>query len=118
MPSTLAFVRGGQLRGLAVTSATRSEFVPELPTIAETGISGYEYTAWYALYVPAKTPEAIVRKLHADTTQVLRMEDVKQRLAEIATVPTPSTSSDLAILLKSDMELWGPIIKSLNIKAE
>ena len=118
MPSTLPLYRSGQLRGLAVTSAKRSEFASELPTIAEAGLTGYEYTSWYALYVPAKTPNDIVRKLHDDTAEALLAPEVRQRLAEIATVPTPSTATELAGLLKSDMRLWGPIIKAANIRAE
>jgi tripartite-type tricarboxylate transporter receptor subunit TctC len=118
LPSTLPLVRGGQLRALAVTSAQRSVFAPELPTIAESGVPGYDYSSWYALYVPAKTPADIVRKLHDDTVAALAHPQVKQRLAEIATAITPSTTAELAALLKSDMDQWGPIIKAANIKGE
>jgi tripartite-type tricarboxylate transporter receptor subunit TctC len=118
LPSTLSLVRGGQVRALAVTSAQRSVFVPELPTIAESGLPGYDYSAWYALYVPAKTPVGIVRKLHDDTVAALAHPQVRERLGEIATAVTPSTTGELAALLKSDMELWGPIIKAANIKGE
>jgi Tripartite tricarboxylate transporter family receptor len=91
----------------------------ELPTIAESGVPGYDYTAWYGLYVPAKTPGEIVRKLHDDAAAALSHPQVTQRFAEIATVATPSTTTELAaLLIKSDMELWGPIIKAANIKAE
>jgi hypothetical protein len=102
----LPLVRSGQVRALAVTSAKRSAFAPELPTIAESGVPGYDYTAWYGLYVPAKTPGEIVRKLHDDTAAALEHPQVTQRFAEIATVATPSTTAELAALLKSDMELW------------
>jgi tripartite-type tricarboxylate transporter receptor subunit TctC len=118
LPSTLPLVRSGQIRALAVTSANRSEFAPELPTIAEAGVSGYDYTAWYGLYVPSKTPSDIVRKLQDDAIAALSFPQVKQRLSEIATVATPSTAAELATLLKSDMELWGPVIKAANIKGE
>jgi tripartite-type tricarboxylate transporter receptor subunit TctC len=118
LPSTLPFIRGGQVRALAVTSARRSVFAPEIPTIAESGVPDYDYTSWYALYVPAKTPADIVRKLHDDTVAALAHPQVKQRLAEIATAVTPSTTAELAALLKSDMDLWGPIIKAANIKGE
>jgi tripartite-type tricarboxylate transporter receptor subunit TctC len=118
LPSTLSLVRGGQVRALAVTSAQRSVFAPELPTIGESGLPGYDYSAWYALYVPAKTPVGIVRKLHDDTLAALAHPQVIERLGEIATTVTPSTTGELAALLKSDMELWGPIIKAANIKGE
>src|SRR3984893_7421187 len=118
LPSALSLVRGGQVRALAVTSAQRSVFAPELPTIGESGLPGYDYSAWYALYVPAKTPVGIVRKLHDDTVAALAHPQVRERLGEIATAVTPSTTGELAALLKSDMELWGPIIKAANIKGE
>jgi tripartite-type tricarboxylate transporter receptor subunit TctC len=118
LPSTLPLIRSGQVRGLAVTSAKRSEFIPELPTIVESGVPGYDYSAWYALYVPAKTPASIIRKLHDDAVLALASAEVKQRLADIATVVAPSTPGELAGLLKSDMDLWGPIIKAANIKGE
>jgi len=118
LPSTLPLVRSGQVRALAVTPATRSEFAPELPTIAESGVPGYNYSAWYGLYVPAKTAGDIVRKLHDDTVAALSHPQVRQRFAEIATVATPSTSAELAALLKADMELWGSVIKAANIKGE
>jgi tripartite-type tricarboxylate transporter receptor subunit TctC len=118
LPSTLPLVRGGQVRALAVTSARRSVFAPELPTIAESGVPSYDYSSWYALYAPAKTPVEIVRKLHDDTAAALAHPQVKQRLTEIATAVTPSTTAELAALLRSDMDQWGPIIRAAGIKGE
>jgi tripartite-type tricarboxylate transporter receptor subunit TctC len=118
LPSTLPLARNGQVRALAVTSAKRSEFAPELPTIAESGVPGYEYSSWYGVYVPAKTPADIIRKLHEDIVSSLAYPPLKQRLGDIATSVTPSSPAELAALLKSDMELWGPIIKASNIKGE
>jgi tripartite-type tricarboxylate transporter receptor subunit TctC len=118
MPSTLPLYRSGRLRGLAVTSVERSEFAPELPTIAEAAVPGYEYASWYGLYVPAKTPNDIIHKLHDDAAEALMHSQVKLRLAEIATLPTPSSPAELAALLRSDLELWGPIIKAANIRGE
>jgi tripartite-type tricarboxylate transporter receptor subunit TctC len=118
LPSTLPLARNGQVRALAVTSAKRSEFAPELPTIAESGVPAYEYSSWYGVYVPAKTPSDIIRKLHEDIVSSLAYPPLKQRLGDIATSVTPSSPAELAALLKSDMELWGPIIKASNIKGE
>jgi tripartite-type tricarboxylate transporter receptor subunit TctC len=118
MPSTLPLVRSGQLRALAVTSATRSPFAPDLPTIAEAGLPGYEVSAWYGLYFPAKTAAEIVRKTHDDTVAALAHPLVQQRLAEIASVAESSTPAELAALLKSEMEQWGPLIKAAGIKGE
>jgi tripartite-type tricarboxylate transporter receptor subunit TctC len=118
LPSTLPVARNGQVRPLAVTSAKRSEFVPEVPTVAESGVPGYEYSSWYGMYAPARTSTEIIRKLHEDTVAVLSHPQLKQRFAEIATSATPSSPAELGALLKSDIALWGPIIKAANIRGE
>lgn len=118
LPSTLPVARNGQVRPLAVTSAKRSEFVPEVPTVAESGVPGYEYSSWYGMYAPARTSTEIIRKLHEDTVAALSHPQLKQRFAEIATSATPSSPAELGALLKSDMALWGPIIKAANIRGE
>jgi hypothetical protein len=118
MPSTLPLARAGQVRALAVTSIIRSTFAPELPTIAESGVPGYDVSAWYGLYVPARTPVEIVSKLHRDAAAALMHPQVKQRLGDIAAVAVSSTPDELVTLLKSDMALWGPIIKAAGIRGE
>jgi tripartite-type tricarboxylate transporter receptor subunit TctC len=118
MPSTLPLARDGQVRALAVTSAKRSRFAPELPTIAEAGVPGYAYASWYGVYAPGRTPPDIIRKLHADIVAALAREQLQQRLADIATEVTPSSPAELAALLQSDIALWGPIIKAANIRGE
>jgi tripartite-type tricarboxylate transporter receptor subunit TctC len=118
MPSTLSLVRAGQVRALAVTSIARSSFAPDLPTIAEAGVPGYDVSAWYGLYVPARTPAEIVSKLHRDTTAALAQAQVRERLGDIAAIAVSSTPQELAALLKSDMALWGPIIKAAGIRGE
>jgi len=118
MPSTLSLVRSGQVRGLAVTSAKRSPFLPDLPTIAEAALPGYDVTAWYGLFVPAKTPPAIVTKIHDDAVAAIEYPQVKQRLADIAAVAESSTPAELGALIKSEMALWGPVIRNANIRGE
>jgi tripartite-type tricarboxylate transporter receptor subunit TctC len=118
MPSTLPLARAGQVRALAVTSITRSIFAPDLPTIAESGVPGYHVSAWYGLYVPARTPAEIVSKLQRDGVAAVTHPQVKQRLGDIAAVAVSSTPNELATLLKSEMALWGPIIKAAGIKGE
>jgi tripartite-type tricarboxylate transporter receptor subunit TctC len=89
-----------------------------LPTIAESGVPGYDVSAWYGLYVPARTPAEIVSKLHRDGVAAVTYPQVTQRLRDIAAVAVSSTPNELATLLKSDMALWGPIIKAAGIKGE
>jgi len=106
------------IRGLAVTSATRSSFAPNIPTIAESGVPGFDVSDGYGLYAPVKTPAEIVRKVHDDTVAALAHPPVKQRLEEIAMMVVTSTSAELAAHLKSEMEKWGPIIRELGIKPD
>jgi tripartite-type tricarboxylate transporter receptor subunit TctC len=118
IPSALPHVQSGTLRGLAVTSATRSPFAPELPTIAEAGVPGYEMSSWYALFAPARTPTEIVRKIRDDALVVLADPAMKQKLADIGATVATSAPAEVTKLIKSEMAKWGPIIQAASIKAE
>ena len=113
--TALPLVRGGQVRGLAVTTAERFRTAPDLPTIAESGIPGFNVSSWFAFFVPAHTPPAIVGKLHADTAAVLAEPAVKERMEKLGVAPASSTPAELAAHLKSEMEKWGPVIKQAGI---
>ncbi len=118
MAGVLQTARSGQLRGLAVTSAQRFPTAPEYPTVAESGVPGFDVSAWYSLFVPAKTPPDIVSQIHADTTKVLAEPAIKKRMEQVGVMIVGSTPAELAAHLKSESELWGPIIKSAGIKSE
>jgi tripartite-type tricarboxylate transporter receptor subunit TctC len=118
LPSARALVDSGAIRGLAVTSALRSPFAPDLPTVAEAGVPAFDVTDGYALFMPAKTPADIVEKVHNDTVAALVHPPVKQRLEEIAATVTTSTPAELTAYLKSEMGKWGAIIKEAGIKAD
>jgi tripartite-type tricarboxylate transporter receptor subunit TctC len=108
-------VRGGQVRGLAVTTAKRSPAAPALPTVAETGVPGFDVAGWYALFVPAKTPPAIIEKMHIDTVTALSDPVVKAKLEQVGMLVSGSTSEELAALLQFEIEKWGAVIKDANI---
>ena len=116
--SVLQAARAGQVRGLAVTSVERFATAPEFPTIAESGLPGFDVTSWYALLVPAKTPPEIVTKMHADTVAALREPAMKERFDQLGVTLVGSTPSELAAKMRAEVELWGPIIKVANIKGE
>jgi tripartite-type tricarboxylate transporter receptor subunit TctC len=118
IPSALPHVQSGTLRGLGVTSAERSPFAPELPTIAEAGVPGYEMSSWYALFAPAKTPADIVSKIREDAHAALAYPPMKQRFADIGATVATSTLAEVTTLINSEMAKWGPIIKAASIKAE
>ncbi len=117
LPSVLEQVRSGALRPLGVASGTRSPFIPEVPTIAESGVPGFDLSDGYGLFFPAKATAEIIRKVHDDTVTAVTYPAVQQRLEAIAASPVTSTPSELAAWIKSEMEKWGPLITELGIKA-
>jgi tripartite-type tricarboxylate transporter receptor subunit TctC len=108
-------IRSGQVRGLGVTTAKRSELAPELPTVAEAGVPGFDVRSWFAFFVPARTSRAIVEKIHIDTVTALSNPAVKSKLENIGMVAVGSTPEDLAELVEAEMKKWRPVIKEANI---
>ncbi len=109
--SGLPHVRTGRLRALAVTTAKRSAVAQEIPTIAESGVPGYDTSTWYAVVVPVGTPRPIITKLHADITQVLQLPDVRERLTSVGVDLVGSTPEFLAQFIQSEMTKLGRLIK-------
>jgi tripartite-type tricarboxylate transporter receptor subunit TctC len=116
MASALPLVQSGQLRALGVTTAARVAAAPEVPTIAEAGVPGYDTSSWFAFFVPAKTPPEIIRKMHADTVAALAEPQVRAKLDALGVVVVGSTPEQLGTHLKAEMERWAPVIKAANIK--
>src|SRR5712671_5482114 len=111
----LSYARSGVVRVLASSGAKRDAAAPELPTIAEAGVADYDVTAWQALFVPAKTPPEIVRKISADTNTALRDPAIRDKLAETGYVAGGSSPEELGKLLKSEITRWSALIKSIGI---
>jgi tripartite-type tricarboxylate transporter receptor subunit TctC len=116
--AALPQVKGGNARGLAVTTAKRVAAVPELPTIAEAGVPGFDVSSWFAFFVPAKTPQPIVEKMHKDIVAALAHPPVKERLEQLGAALVGSTPDELARHLKSEMDKWGPVIREARIKID
>jgi tripartite-type tricarboxylate transporter receptor subunit TctC len=114
-PAMLEQVRGGQVRGLAVTTAKRSPAAPELPAVAEAGVPGFDVAGWFALFAPARTPPEIVEKIQIDAVTALSDPVVKAKLEQIGMVVSGSTSEELAALLQHEIEKWGAVIKDAKI---
>ena len=108
----------GKVRGLAVTSGKRSAVVPQLPTIAESGLPGYEQTAWGGLMAPAATAPALIAKLNEDVIRAIKSPDVTAKLAAQGVDVVTSTPSEFAAFLRADVATYAKLIKSLNLKAE
>jgi tripartite-type tricarboxylate transporter receptor subunit TctC len=114
-PSCIGQLKAGRLRGLAVSTAQRSHFLPDLPTVAEAGAPGYETSAWYGLLVPTGTPKEVVARLNAETAKVLALSDVKARLDATGMVPETSSPEELGKKIKTEVDKWAKIVKALNL---
>jgi tripartite-type tricarboxylate transporter receptor subunit TctC len=111
-------VQAGRLRAIAVTSAKRADSLPDVPTVAESGVPGYEATAWYMLLVPGKTPAAIVTKLNAETVKALKANDMREMLAKAGSEGVGNTPREAAEFLKVEIARWGKVIKQAKVKIE
>jgi len=114
-PSSLPFVEQGKLRALAVTSTRRLPNLPDVPTLDEAGVRGYESLSWSGLVAPAGTPRAIVNTLNAAVGRVLKMDDVKQRFAALGVEAVGGTPEQFAAHVRAESEKWGKLIKVANI---
>ena len=112
-------VRTGRLRAYGVTSAARSSGAPDLPTIAEMGLPGYEAVQWYSLVAPTGTPRDIIMKVHAATLRGLQDPIVRKRLNEDGAEPTPNaTPEEFGAMLRSEIAKWGKVVKAAGIQPE
>jgi tripartite-type tricarboxylate transporter receptor subunit TctC len=118
MPSSAGAVREGKLRALAVTTAGRQPAFPELPTVAEAGVPGYEISTWYGIWAPAGTPAPILAKLHAAVASALRGEEARERMATLGAVPVADAPEDFARFVRSEYERWGRLVRDARIKAD
>jgi tripartite-type tricarboxylate transporter receptor subunit TctC len=114
----LPSVKAGKLKALAVTSAKRSAVLPELPTVAESGYPGYEYTGWYGLFAPAGTPGAIIRRLHAQTAAALQDRDVHTRLVDLGMEPTGTTPDQFASAIRASLPRQAKLIAEYGMKPD
>lgn len=111
-------VRSGQLRGLAVSSARRIAAAPELPTVSESGLSGFDVVAWFGLFVPSGTPQAIVERLSRETQTALKMPDVRKRLIDLGAEPLGSSPQDFTSYVQAEYQRWGKLAKEAGIRAD
>jgi len=118
MPVTLPHVRSGRLRMLAVGTKTRSAFTPEVPTIAESGVPGYESSTAFGVLAPAKTPSEIVARLNGEIVKILRGADARERLTGLGMEPVGGTPEQYAAHLKEELAKYGRIVKAAGIKSE
>lgn len=116
--SALPHIKSGKLRALAVTSKVRSSVLPEVPTIAEQGVPGFEITGWFGVLAPAATPPNIVARLNKEVNNTLNQQDVKDRLTALGVEPAGGSSADFAKLIEADAKRYGDAIRRLGIKVD
>ena len=117
-PSTLPFVQSGKLRALGVTTAKRTVAAPELPTIAESGLPGYEQSAWHGLLAPAGTPDAVIAKLNAEVNRLIRTPDVGERFKVQGIDLIGGTPADFAAFIRQDVAKYAKLVKTAGIKID
>ena len=118
MPSSIPYVREGRLRALAVTTAKRSPALPDVPTIAESGVPGFEATSWFGLLAPAGTPAPIIAKLNASVLKALADPEVKKKLVEQGAEPNGETPEQFAAFIKAETVKWGEVVKRSGAKID
>src|SRR6185312_10130998 len=111
----LPHVKSGKLRALAVTSEKRSSIVPDLPTMSEAGVPNFVVESWYGLFAPAKTPEAIIGKLHDETIKVLKREEIERAFAAQGAEPLPTTPEQLSSIIRAEIPKWKKIIEEAHV---
>jgi tripartite-type tricarboxylate transporter receptor subunit TctC len=111
-------IKQGKLRPLAVGSGKRVAALPDVPTVAEAGVPGFETSQWYGILAPAGTPDAVVRKLNAEINRILKSPEVVERLAADGSVPQGSTPDEFARFIAAEQKRWGQVVKTANIKPE
>jgi tripartite-type tricarboxylate transporter receptor subunit TctC len=116
--SVLPHLKAGKLRGIAVTTAKRSPAAPEIPTIAESGVPGYDHGPWNGFLAPAKTPRAVVAKLNEETARILHSPDVKNVFMSEGAEPVGNKPEEFAAIIKSETVKWAKVIRAAGIKAD
>jgi tripartite-type tricarboxylate transporter receptor subunit TctC len=118
IPESIGFVQAGKVRPLGVTTAARSPVLPDVSTIAESGLPGYDTGVWWGFLAPAGLPAAVKAKLAKDCAEVVQIASVRDRLLKIGAEPIGSSAEDFEKLIRSDHEKWGPVIKAAGIKGD
>jgi len=117
-PTAMPYLKAGRLRPLGVTTTTRIDALPDVPTISEAGVPGYESVQWFGMLVPAGTPRPVIDRLHQELTRALRAPDMKERLTSLGLNGVGSTPGEFAAYMKSETEKWAKVIKTMGLKPE
>jgi tripartite-type tricarboxylate transporter receptor subunit TctC len=117
-PTAMPHVKAGKMRALAVTSASRSPMLPDLPTVAESGLPGFDVTSWYGIFAPRRTPKAVVTKLHDEVVAIVTSPDVGQRLASLGAEPYTPSLDDFAQHVRDEIAKWGKVVQESGARID
>jgi tripartite-type tricarboxylate transporter receptor subunit TctC len=115
LPGQIAHVKSGRTRALAVTTAKRNFQLPEVPTMMEAGVPGFEVTVWYGVFAPARVPQPILKKLNAELVKTLKMPEIRERMAEYGAEPAPTTREEFAAFQKAEVAKWAKVVKDSGL---
>lgn len=118
IPAVMPYIEAGTLRPIATSGRKRSPALPNLPTLAEAGVAGFDYAPWYGVFAPAGTPAAVVQKIHDAVNKVIAEPEIRDKLARQGLEVTPMTREEFASLVASDLPRWARLIRELGIKGE
>lgn len=118
LPTALPQIQANKIRALAVSSAKRSSILPDLPTVAESGLPGFDIVAWFGIMAPAGTPKEIITKLNTEIVKILQMPDVKERLLKLGIEPISSTPENFATYVREEIAKWGKLVKESGVQPQ
>jgi tripartite-type tricarboxylate transporter receptor subunit TctC len=118
MPPMLPHVKAGKLRALAVTTAHRYPGLPDVPTVAESGLAGYETVAWFGLFAPAGTPKEIVQRMNREVNAIVALPDIRERLLGLGMEPMPGTPEDFTVRQAADIAKWKKVVADSGAKVD
>jgi tripartite-type tricarboxylate transporter receptor subunit TctC len=118
LPASMPYIKAGRLRAIAVTTAARYPGLPNVPTIAESGVPGYEASAWFGMVAPAAAPRDVVTRLNTEVNRAINLADMKERFAQQGAIPAPGTAEEFSALIRTEIAKWGKVVKASGARVE
>ncbi len=118
LPSSQPFIKSGALRALAVTTARRSSSLPQVPTLAESGLPGYDFSTWYGIWAPAGTPQPIVQRISREIAAIVRLPDVRQQFLALGADPVGNTPEQFSAFTRTELDKWARVVKQSGAKVD